>query len=72
MIHAIIETSHGTTEVAGTYLPAERDTGTPASFEVESAVVGGVEIELTDSELEKAVAALFDARADLLAAGEEQ
>lgn len=71
MIHATIDCEHGHGKIAlaGRYVPAERDTGTPESFEIESASVNGTEIDLSDEQLAEAIDALREARGELLAGG---
>ncbi len=67
MIHASIE--QGRIALAGRYVPAERDTGTPESFEIESATIDNTEIDLSDAQLAEAIDALREARGELIAGG---
>lgn len=62
---------HGTVSVSGRYVAAERDTGTPAFFDLEEAKAGDADVAdlLTDADIEEAQRCLFEQRAELIAAG---
>lgn len=64
-------TEHGTVSVSGRYVAAERDTGTPAFFELNEATAGTNDVSdlLTDADIEEAQRCLFEQRAELIAAG---
>jgi polynucleotide 5'-kinase involved in rRNA processing len=66
MVRTTIQTERGNFTIEGRFVPEERDTGTPAHFEIESARLNEREEELSDSELNEAIDALFEARAELL------
>lgn len=68
MVRAIFEsTQHGKVTVLGTYVPAERETGAPAHFEIEQATARDVDVSdlLSDEDVEAAQDALFERRHDL-------
>ena len=68
MVRAVFEsTQHGKVTVLGTYVPAERETGTPAYFEIEQATARDVDVSdlLSDEDVEAAQEALFSRRHDL-------
>lgn len=70
MVRTSFESSkHGRVEVEGRHVRAERDTGTPESFEIESATALGAEIDLSDADTERAIDALFEKRGELIATG---
>lgn len=57
---------HGTTCIEGSYVPAERDSGTPAHFDIERATTAlGVDVsnELSDRDVAEAQERLFAQRA---------
>lgn len=59
---------HGTTWVEGSFVPAERSSGTPAYFEIERAATAlGVDVsnELSDRDIDEAQQAFFARRAAL-------
>lgn len=67
IVAAIESNDHGTVLVEGRFVAAERDSGTPAYFDIERAVAGGRDVsnELSDRDIDEAQGALFEQRGKL-------